>query len=81
MGKLVKVSKGGDRLTQLVELRNIIADAIDKCDSMRDLASLSRQYRETLDEIEAIEDAGERGDQIAELLSRHNAAGKSTPNS
>lgn len=43
-----------NRLDQLIELRNTLAMAIDKCESMRDLAALSKQYRETLKEIEEI---------------------------
>ena len=39
-----------------------------KCDSKRDLAALSRQYRETIKEIEEIEGANNDGDEIAQIL-------------
>lgn len=59
------------RLEQLTELRDILAMSIDKCDSMRDLASLSRQYRETIREIETIESGEDDGDEIASIILRH----------
>lgn len=65
------------RLKQLNELRNTLAKAIDTCESMRDLAALSRQYRETIKEIEEIEGNEDNGDEIAKLLSDRSADGKS----
>lgn len=59
------------RLEQLTELRDVLAKSIDHCDSMRDLASLSRQYRETIREIEAIESGEDDGDEIASIILRH----------
>ena len=57
-----------DRLTRLLALRDKLEEAINECDSKRDLAALSRQYRETLKEIEEIE-GGENGeDEIDKLL-------------
>ena len=67
---LQTVSDSG-RLDQLIELRDILAASIDKCDSMRDLASLSRQYRETIREIETIESGEDDGDEIASIILRH----------
>lgn len=67
---LQKVSSLG-RLEQLIELRDILAASIDGCDSMRDLASLSRQYRETIREIESIESGEDDGDEIASIILRH----------
>lgn len=58
-----------NRLDQLIELRNTLATAIDKCESMRDLAALSKQYRETLKEIEEIEQNGNEEDELAKILS------------
>ena len=74
--------EAGTRLEQLKTLRGILADAIDNCNSMRDLASLSRQYRETIREIEEIEgnhnaDADEIGDILA---SRDGFTGAVRPN-
>ena len=57
-----------DRLNRLVALRNKLSDAIDECDSKRDLAALARQYRETLKEIEEIEGTGNDESEIDKLL-------------
>ena len=65
------------RLDRLIELRDILDAAIAECDSKRDLAALSRQYRETLKEIEEIEGAEQNDDDISEILSERAAAGKS----
>lgn len=59
------------RLEQLIELRDVLALSIDVCDSMRDLASLSRQYRETIREIESIESGEDDEDEIASIILRH----------
>ena len=67
----------GTRLEQLKELLRILADEIDKRPGARDLAQLSRQYRETLKEIEEIEGAERNDDDISEILSERAAAGKS----
>lgn len=64
---LYEVSESGGRLEQLTELRNKLACAIDCCESMRDLAALSRQYRETIREIEEIEGTG-TDDEITKIL-------------
>lgn len=39
---------------QLLALRKKLAIAIDECESKRDLAALSRQYRDVLKEIEEV---------------------------
>ena len=64
------------RLSQLIELRDKLATAIDECESMRDLAALSRQYRETIREIEEIEGQGMNNDEIAEILTERDNLGK-----
>jgi hypothetical protein len=58
-------------------LLEILADEIDQRPGARDLAQLSRQYRETLKEIEEIEGAEQNDDDISEILSERAAAGKS----
>ena len=65
-----------DRLTQLKALLFVLADAIDSGPGARDLAQLSRQYRETLKEIEEIEGATASDDEIAEILSEREATGE-----
>ena len=64
------------RLSQLIELRDKLATAIDECESMRDLAALSRQYREIIREIEEIEGQGMNNDEIAEILTERDSMGK-----
>ena len=62
------------RLVQLRALLEQLATAIDEQPGARDLASLSKQYRETLVEIEEIEGKVNDGDEISEILqSRKNA--------
>ena len=67
-----------DRASQLRALLKILADAIDSRPGARDLASLSKQYRETLAEIEALEGNAPKDDQIEELLKNRQANGKSS---
>lgn len=73
---LYTVSKKGNRLEQLKKLRDMLAKAIDKCESMRDLATLSRQYRETIREIEEIEGVENDGDEIGAILAARESDGK-----
>lgn len=74
---LTEIVNNGTRLEQLRELLEILADEIDQRPGARDLAQLSRQYRETLKEIEEIEGAQTNDDDISEILSERAAAGKS----
>ena len=74
---LTEIVNNGTRLEQLKELLRILADEIDERPGARDLAQLSRQYRETLKEIEEIEGAEQNDDDISEILSERAAAGKS----
>ena len=72
-----EIANKGSRLEQLKALLEVLAKAIDEEPGARDLAQLSRQYRETLQEIENIEGAGESDDEIGEILSERKASGKS----
>lgn len=72
-----EIANKGSRLEQLKALLRVLAKAIDDNPGARDLAQLSRQYRETLQEIENIEGAGESDDEIGEILSERKASGKS----
>lgn len=56
------------RLQRLINLRDTLSDAIENCDSKRDLAALAKQYRETLKEIEEIEGENHGEDEIEKLL-------------
>lgn len=64
------------RLDRLIELRDKLEEAIADCESKRDLSALSRQYRETLKEIEEIEGTAGDNDEIGELLAERAADGK-----
>lgn len=64
------------RVDQLKELLLVLAKQIDSKPGARDMASLSRQYRETLKEIEEIEGATDDDDDIGKLLAERDAAGK-----
>lgn len=64
------------RLEQLKDLLKVLAREIDKKPGARDLAQLSRQYRETLAEIEEIKGTGDDDDEVQEILSKRSADGK-----
>lgn len=65
------------RAERLTALRDVLANAINECDSKRDLAALSKQYRETLRELEEIEGKVIENDEIGELLASRAANGLS----
>lgn len=65
-----------DRLLRLISLRDILDAAIMECESKRDLAALSRQYRETIREIEEIEGMNSGDDEIDEILTDIKSDGK-----
>lgn len=80
--KMATVAKKGNRLEQLKNLSLILAKQIDQCEAdqvngMKQLPQLSRQYRETLREIEEIEGVDKNDDEIGEILSAREADGKS----
>ena len=79
MRKLKTATKNGDRLEQLRILSVLLAEQIeaDKADGGKNMPQLSRQYRETIKEIEDIEGASAEDDEIWELLSKREADGKS----
>lgn len=63
-----KTRKRGTRLDKLKALAKVLAQEIDEAES-KELASLARQYRETLKEIEEIEGGSDLNDEIGEILS------------
>ena len=65
------LSNAGDRLSELKQLAEVLSFAIDGCESMRDLAALARQYRETLREIDEIEGGESVDDGVTEIILRH----------
>ena len=56
------------RLAQLKALLTVLAKKIDTDPGARDMAQISRQYRETLKEIEDLEKIEDSRDEIAEIL-------------
>ena len=65
-----------DRLSRLIELREKLYSAIQECESKRDLAALSRQYRETLREIDEIEGGPKEDDELGALLAQRQSDGR-----
>lgn len=68
---LREVSDGNDTLSQLIELRKILAVAIDGCESNRDLASLSRRYVGVIQAIDAMNRGVDEDDEIAAIILRN----------
>lgn len=64
---IVSVADGGDRLETLKALRHELAMAIQQSSSGRDIAALSRQLREVMDEIETISAPEETADNVTVL--------------
>jgi len=58
-----------DRLGQLKDLLETLADKINEDPGARDMAQLAKQYRETLKEIEELEGNDGAEDEIGKLLS------------
>lgn len=76
MAGLGEIVNKESRLAQLKALLEILAEIIDTRPGARDLAQLSRQYRETLKEIEEIEGTEDNNDDISEILSERETNGK-----
>ena len=62
---MVDAARSESRLEALIELRDLIADRLDKYPHDRDVASLSRQFVQVTAEIEAIR--GEENEKVASL--------------
>ena len=61
------------RLDRLNTLRDTIEVSIANCESLRDLASLSREYRAVMAEIEQLRPAEKKGDAVDEIAQRRAA--------
>lgn len=75
---LKETAATGKRLETLQALRDHLAQAIDACDSMRDLAALSRQFADVLQQIDALAEPEKKGDAVDEIAQRR-AARRSGP--
>ena len=62
------INPNGTRLDQLKNLAEILADKINDDPGARDLAGLSKQYRETLKEIEELEGSDGSEDEIDSII-------------
>lgn len=63
-----------DRSEKLRQLETVLKAAIDECETDK-LASLAKQYRETLREIDEIEQSKGNDDGISQLLQRRQTNG------
>ena len=75
------VTASGSRLDRLENLAKVLAKQIDQCnedkiDGPKYMPQLSKQYRETIKEIEEIEGVDREDDEIGEILSARKADGK-----
>jgi flagellin-like hook-associated protein FlgL len=73
---LADISAVGDRLKTLKVLRDRLAAVIDDTDSARDIAALSKQLTEVLEQIDTIENS-KPGDEVTILesvLIKHKAS-------
>ena len=76
MATMKSITARGSRLDQLKQLARVLAAGIDDCEDFRALPQLTKQYRETIREIEEIEGADNDGDEIGEILAARDNDGK-----
>lgn len=78
--KMATVARTEGRLEQLKTLARILAKQIDRCEKvpegLKTLPQLSKQYRDTIREIEEIEGVDKNDDEIGEILTARKADGK-----
>ena len=81
MGSVYEAATSGDRLKALQALRDHLTTSIDGCDSMRDLAALSRQLADVVAQIDALdppETEVSPADEVAQRRARRRAGAKSS---
>ena len=76
MATMKSITARGTRLEQLKQLAKVLAAGIDTCEDCRALPQLTKQYRETIREIEDLEGGAQDGDEIGDLLAERRADGK-----
>lgn len=59
-----------ERLIALMALRDTLSASITECESMRDLPSLSREYRAVMAEIALLAPPERKGDAVDEIAER-----------
>lgn len=70
MGRMTEANASGDRLTQLKALADELASRLDGTEDVRTIASLARQYRETLNDIAEATGVHDEGGDVADLIRR-----------
>lgn len=71
---LRKTAASGSRLETLEKLRDVLAAAIDGCESLRDLAALTNRFQSVLMEIQELAPEQEqKGDAVDEIARRRAA--------
>ena len=68
MGKMVAANASGDRLVALQALAGELAQRLDSTEDVRTIASLARQYRETLADIDELSHAEDEDTSLADLI-------------
>lgn len=76
---LTESASSGDRLATLRDLRDLLAQQIQSCDSLRDLAALSGRLQAVLDQIAELEPKQAEGDGIDEIAKRRSARRAGAP--
>ena len=64
VGRLGKAVRSEDSLEALIELRNVLADAMDNSKDARSIAALSRQITEVLQRIDKLRQEDETGGEL-----------------
>lgn len=77
MAKLKTITRRKSRLESLKALALLLAEQLDNKPDIKNLAPLSKQYRETIAEIDLLEGMNDTDDEISEILSERKADGKS----
>lgn len=70
MGRMTDANATGDRLTQLRALADELASRLDGTEDVRTIASLARQYRETINDIAEATGVADEGGDVADLIRR-----------
>ena len=70
---LFDLSGQDDRLGQLRHLRALLSEAIDSCESGRDLAALSLRFQSVVAEIEELAGSGQSATPADEIAARRRA--------
>lgn len=70
MGRMTDANATGDRLTQLRALADELASRLDGTEDVRTIASLARQYRETINDIAEATGIADEGGDVADLIRR-----------